>query len=76
MGGPYVLYDSKWEPADAPKAPAPVEPAKGEAKYDVLAIRDAILRECPYGVSRKDLEDYHAMAIAKAVIGVLTGGAS
>ena len=28
MGGPYVLYDSKWEPADAPKAPAPVEPAK------------------------------------------------
>ena len=51
MGGPYVLYDSKWEPADAPKAPAPVEPAKGEAGELTTAPKwvndaaNAIMRE-------------------------------
>lgn len=54
-----------WEPAPCPP------PVAGSARYDVLAIKNAILCECPFDVRRKDLEDYHAMAIAKAVIAVL-----
>lgn len=52
--------------------PCVADPDAEEAKgYDVLAIKNAILRECPFDVRRKDLEDYHAMAIARAVLATL-----
>ena len=67
-GSDCAVY-SRWEPCDAPPPCPP--PVAGSARYDVLAIKNAILCECPFDVRRKDLEDYHAMAIAKAVIAVL-----
>ena len=62
MGGPYVLYDSKWEPADAPKAPAPGEPAKGEARDEAYKALLAYA-ECDYATcysSERDWQEVYA----------------